>query len=44
MYLDKVNRTMPHEIFLLGAYNDDIHYSSALSETDLHLKFNNHHN
>lgn len=41
MYLDKVNRTTPREIFQLGAYNDDIHHSSAQSETDSHLKCNN---
>ena len=41
MYLEKVNRTMPHEIFQLGAYNDDTHHSSAELETDSHLRCNN---
>ena len=41
MYLEKVNRTMPREIFQLGAYNDDTHHSSAESETDSHLRCNN---
>ena len=41
MYLEKVNRTMPREIFQLGAYNDDTHHSSAELETDSHLRCNN---
>jgi hypothetical protein len=41
MYLENINRTMPHKILQPGAYTDDIHLSSAQSKLDWPLKWNN---